>query len=64
MATKVLLGNIKGPQGETGPQGASYVLTEADKQDIANAVRETLTPDTWIFTMEDDSIVTKEVVIG
>ena len=27
-----------GPQGETGPKGDSYVLTEADKQEMVNSV--------------------------
>ena len=30
--------NIKGPQGEQGPQGDDYVLTSQDKDDIVNAV--------------------------
>lgn len=29
---------IQGPAGETGPAGADYVLTNADKQEIATIV--------------------------
>ena len=59
--TKVLLGNVKGPQG---PQGPAYVLTDEDRDTIANAVRNSLTPDTWTFTLDDDTVITKAVVIG
>lgn len=47
--------------GETGP---TYALTDSDRAAIAELVKADLTPDTWTFTMEDDSIVTKEVVIA
>lgn len=59
--TKVFLGNVKGP---AGPQGPQYTLTDEDRDTIADAVRASLTPDTWVFTMDDDSVVTKKVVIG
>lgn len=64
---KMLLGNIKGPKGEAGPagpQGPAYSLTEEDRDSIADAVIGKLTPDTWVFTMDDDTTVTKRVVIG
>ena len=39
---KTLIGNVKGPQGEQGPAGSDYVLTDTDKQEIANLVLELL----------------------
>lgn len=40
----------QGPQGEPGPAGQDYILTEADKQEIANLV------DTSGFTTEEEVI--------
>ena len=46
------LGNLRGPKGEkgdTGPQGENYILTDADKQEIAGMVEvgNTPTSDNW-----------------
>ena len=43
-------------------KGDSYKLTEADKQEIAEMVALEQT-ETWTFTMEDGSTVTKTVVL-
>ena len=40
----------QGPKGDPGAPGKDYVLTEADKQEIANLV------DTSRFTTEEDVI--------
>lgn len=55
-----------GPQGIQGPKGDDgddYNLTSADKADIANLVLAELDSEQWAFTLEDDSTVTKQVVI-
>ena len=98
-----------GPQGPQGPQGDDYVLTSADKQEIAEIVESEVdipagladladdsahrlvtdaekatwnakgtyskpsggipasdlagTPETWTFTLSDDTTVTKKVVV-
>lgn len=38
MAEKILLGNVTGPRGPKGEQGDDYVLTNADKSEIADLV--------------------------
>lgn len=38
MFTTEQLEALRGPQGEQGPMGASYVLTDDDKTEIADAV--------------------------
>lgn len=51
------------PKGE---QGASYVLTDDDKEEIASDVAEALgetNTEEWVFTLEDGTTVTKEVYI-
>jgi hypothetical protein len=61
-------GNI---QEITAIKGDSYKLTEADKQEIAEMVSAVLSvqmaaleqTETWTFTMEDGSTVTKTVVL-
>lgn len=53
----------KGDTGAAGPQGPAYVLTEADKQAITTAVADAQTTETWIFTLTDNSTVTKKVVL-
>lgn len=66
---KTLIGNIKGPKGdpgergERGTQGDSYILTDADKANIAASVKESLSKETWTFTLEDGSTVTKAVLL-
>ena len=44
-------------------RGEDYVLTEADKQEIADMVIAGLSTDTWTFTLESGSTVTKTVVL-
>lgn len=43
-------------------KGDAYVLTEADKAEIAAKAVENLTTENWTFTLEDGSTVTKSVV--
>ena len=44
-------------------RGAAYTLTDSDKETIAAAVKASLTKETWTFTLEDGSTVTKEVYV-
>ena len=44
-------------------KGEDYVLTEADKIEIATKVTEKLSTETWTFTLEDGSTVNKTVVL-
>lgn len=44
-------------------KGSDYILTEADKKEIADMVIATQTSEAWIFTLENGSTVTKNVVI-
>ena len=53
-----------GPQGPKGEDGDDYVLTSSDKTEIASAVLTSFTTETWTFTLEDDSTVTKKVVLN
>lgn len=52
-----------GATGEQGPPGNDYILTSADKAEIAGLVAAGLPTETWTFTLDDDSTVTKEVVV-
>lgn len=60
----------QGPKGETGatgpqgPKGDAYVLTSADKSEIAGIVLGEWTTDTWTFTLTDGTTVTKTVVLA
>ena len=45
-------------------RGEDYVLTEADKQEIATKVVGELSTETWTFTLANGSTVTKKVVLG
>lgn len=57
--------NIKnGSKGSKGDKGEPYTLTDTDKNTIAAAVKASLTKETWTFTLEDGSIVTKAVYVG
>lgn len=47
-----------------GEKGDSYVLTAADKQEIASIVKGQLNKETWTFTLEDGTTVTKAVYVG
>lgn len=44
-------------------KGEDYVLTEADKIEIATKALEKLSAETWTFTLEDGSTVNKTVVL-
>jgi hypothetical protein len=54
----------KGDKGDAGPQGPAYTLNDADKNTIAAAVKASLTKESWTFTLEDGSTVTKAVYVG
>lgn len=54
---------LQGEKGDKGDAGNNYVLTDADKQEIAEMVAENLTTETWTFTLESGSTVTKAVVL-
>lgn len=54
---------IKGENGKDGADGKDYVLTDADKEEIATKVSERLSAETWTFTLEDGSTVNKTVVL-
>lgn len=49
--------------GKTPVAGTDY-FTDADKTSIASAVKASLTTESWTFTLEDGSTVTKVVYIG
>ena len=51
-------------KGEDGKDGSDYVLTDADKQEIATKVIEKQSTENWTFTLEDGSTVNKTVVLG
>lgn len=44
-------------------KGDYYVLTASDKQEIANIVYGQMRTETWTFTLESGSTVTKQVVV-
>lgn len=54
----------QGPQGPQGEQGDPYTLTDNDRDLIAAAVKNSLSTETWTFTLEDGSTVTKQVVLA
>ena len=54
----------KGDKGDTGATGPAYTLTAADKSSIASAVKASLATESWTFTLEDGSTVTKAVYMG
>lgn len=56
--------SLRGEPGPVGPVGPGYVLTEADKDEIAVKARSTMTTETWTFILEDGSTVTKAVYVG
>lgn len=49
--------------GTDGKDGADYVLTDADKQEIAALVKSLCTTETWAFELEDGTTVTKDVLL-
>ena len=54
----------RGPEGPQGIQGPAYTLTDTDRDTIAAAVIDSLDTETWTFTLEDGSTVTKVVYVG
>ncbi len=52
--------NLKGDKGDTGP---AYTLTTADKTTITNSVVASLKTETWTFTLENGSTVSKAVLL-
>lgn len=54
---------FKGVPGEKGDPGPAYELTDGDKDSIAKAVKNSLTQQTWSFTLEDGSIVKKAIYL-
>lgn len=62
----------KGRKGDTGATGAAGYTpvkgtdyyTEADKAEMVSLVKAALTTETWTFTLEDGSTVTKAVLLG
>ena len=56
-------GNVQEVLTIRGEDGKDYVLTEADKQEIANIVLGNLNTETFTFTLEDGSVVTKQVLV-
>lgn len=53
----------QGSAGADGKDGEDYVLTDDDKAEIASQVAALLTTETWTFTLEDGSSVTKAVLL-
>lgn len=47
-----------------GAPGDDYILTDADKAEIAGEVKNSFATEEWTFTLEDGSEVTKKVVLG
>lgn len=56
-------GNVQEILVIKGDKGEDYVLTNADKQEIAAKVVGNLSTETWTFTLEDGSTVNKTVVL-
>jgi len=56
-------GNVQEILALKGEKGEDYVLTEADKQEVATKTIEKLPTETWTFTLEDGSAVNKTVVL-
>jgi predicted DNA binding protein len=44
-----------------GAKGDKYVLTTADKNELVSLLKNSLTTQTWKFTLEDGTIIQKEV---
>ena len=51
MSERILIGNI------------AYTLSEKDKAELVAQVKNSLNKETWTFTLEDGSVVTKAVVL-
>lgn len=63
MGTRVSIRGATGAAGTTPVKGTDY-FTAADKTDMVNQVKASLTTETWTFTLEDGSTVTKAVYVG
>ena len=67
-AAEVYLPGKPGKAGEPGNDGHTPVrgvdyFTEADKQDFLASVKNSLSAETWVFTLEDGSTVEKQVLV-
>lgn len=51
-----------GKDGHTPVKGVDY-FTETDKAEMVSAVKEQLIVEQWTFTLVDDTVVTKDVVV-
>lgn len=66
---EIIIGHVVGPAGPqgsvgpAGPKGDGYVLTDADKREIAKFITDNLITEVWTFTLEDGTVVTKNVVV-
>ena len=60
LAAEVML---PGVAGDTPVRGVDY-FTEADKTEMVQAVKESLSSETWTFTLEDGSTVEKKVLLA
>lgn len=49
-------------QGRTPVLGVDY-FTEADKQEIQDSVVDSLMAETWVFTLEDGTVIEKQVLV-
>ena len=59
---------LPGPQGQPGSDGKAPVygvdyFTQADKQQIVDSVKSSFAYETWSFTLEDGSVVNKQVLV-
>jgi hypothetical protein len=53
----------KGDKGDPGVDGDDYILTDADKSEIAGKVTASMKTDTWTATYEDGTVETIEVYV-
>ena len=56
-------GNVQEILSIKGDKGDDYVLTRSDKEEIADIMIGKLKTETWTFTLEDGSTVTKQVIV-
>lgn len=50
-------------KGDSGEKGDSYILSATDLQEIAEIANGLMKTETWTFTLESGSTVTKQVVV-
>lgn len=62
-AIEVQLPGKQGKDGYSPVRGVDY-FTEADKTEMVQAVKESLSSETWTFTLEDGSTVEKKVLLA